>query len=1352
MPTEVFSAAGSFDWEVPAGITSITVKAWGAGGSHSSVGAGQDGGGGGYVTAELPVTAGETLTVVVGDGGRAASGSSGGASAISPGGNGGRGGGGGASGLLRASTRLLIAPGGGGGGATGAGGPGGGLVGATGGAPSGGGGGTQSTGGTGTGGGSDGTSSSGGNGVVTVGAGGGGGYYGGGGSGFAGGGWGGAGGGSALVPAGGSTVPGSGANAGNNGDPDYAGNAGRGGISTALNGMPGRIVIIYEDPSIDADAAISDAGETLEASGDLAIAGDAGIGDAGETVEAAGNLIIAGSVTADSGETMAATGELLISGAGVADDAGEALGATGELPLDGLAAIDDAGETLAAGGALSERVATAALQDAGETIGATGDLPLEGAADLEDAGEALAAAGELPLEGAAAIEDAGETVASAAIFWDRSGVTAIEDAGEAVAAAGDPIIGGAAAAEDAGEAMAAAAELEVAAEAAIADAGEVLTADAALAIGGAAAIADAGEAMAAEGALLILGTAAVEDAGETVAGAGAFLAVGDAAVTDAGESLAAEGGTSVEGAGAVEDAGERLGDGPASPLRYYLAELDYYDVDAGEVRTYYATDGRGLATGPDDEPANVFYEPVLQLPDGVIYGRSVFGDGLTAGASQIEIADGIGLLNADGALDWMLAHGWDARGFRLYRIQEGQARDKAVLILSLVTEQLLPVLEMGAGSGDARMVVRLKDPLATFDVPFAAEKYLGTNVGPAGLEGTADDIKGLPKEDLYGKVFEVPARLVNASLLIYSVATGAVAQIAAVYDSGVELEAEGDVATLGELEAASPSSGAYVTCIAAGKVKLGASPAGAITADVEGTAEPVNTNDVVHFVGGGGQNQWLSRTSDDGPVIPNAPEGDRVSFTVSMWIRPDNVGNRWPWSAGYTADSEYHQFALRYQTDGRLFLYQAVDTSARVSASYSGFAADEWMHVLGSYRVLPGGSFGGIPSLQLAINGTLVSTGTSSFPTSFIWRDLEHFLVGRDSSFAAFNEYNGGMAEFFFILGHADDLTDPDAIAKFIDGDGYPADLGPNGGRPFSALPHVYLRGGPERFPLNLGTAGRFEVIDGPLERADSSPYPELVPGPGGIVTAPAIIRRAALDRVQWPADRIDETAFAAAELAAPEDVGIWVGTEQSVRDVLDEVAQSAAVAWWVRATGDLAAARFDLPVGPPVMWLDEGNLIELEALPIYDLGYGTPVHSVVVERRKIYSVQDGNGLAGSVDAERKAYLAQEYRRGDPVQDRTILVPHPSSPELVIRTLITNDADADAFAADRLDLYRRRLYRWRARTPLAGRALHVDLMDTVGLRMGRFAHQGGRLYRVLGHRPAWRAGWLELDIWGGVAA
>ncbi len=301
-----FSSSGTFD--VPAGVTEITVKAWGAGGGGGGCDRGTpvvggDGGGGGFITGTISVTPLETLTIDVGTGG------SGGTGGSNQGGDGG--GGGGYSALRRGSNYLFVAGAGGGGGgsddnssgagdAGGAGGAGGGTIGAdgidsgNGDAAPGGAGGTQLAGGAGGDGpdddGSDGSSLTGGDGGGDGGAGTAGGSPGGGdggdnngagddmgGGGGGGAGWYGGGGGAnyndadpdgAAGGGGGSSwattsatsvsnIAGSGTTAASSTDSNYADSAGAGGTGGQNNndagnaGNSGRVVILYDIPPKD---------------------------------------------------------------------------------------------------------------------------------------------------------------------------------------------------------------------------------------------------------------------------------------------------------------------------------------------------------------------------------------------------------------------------------------------------------------------------------------------------------------------------------------------------------------------------------------------------------------------------------------------------------------------------------------------------------------------------------------------------------------------------------------------------------------------------------------------------------------------------------------------------------------------------------------------------------------------------------------------------------------------------------------------------------------------------------------------------------------------------------------------
>jgi hypothetical protein len=103
-PNVVFDTPGEYVFSVPAGVTELSVRMWGAGGQGGNQ-LGASGGGGAFVEATLPVTPGAQLDIWVAAGGTGTPGQ--------------LGNGGGASFVRSGASELLVAAGGGGGGSDG---------------------------------------------------------------------------------------------------------------------------------------------------------------------------------------------------------------------------------------------------------------------------------------------------------------------------------------------------------------------------------------------------------------------------------------------------------------------------------------------------------------------------------------------------------------------------------------------------------------------------------------------------------------------------------------------------------------------------------------------------------------------------------------------------------------------------------------------------------------------------------------------------------------------------------------------------------------------------------------------------------------------------------------------------------------------------------------------------------------------------------------------------------------------------------------------------------------------------------------------------------------------------------
>ncbi|HBG07663.1 MAG: hypothetical protein A2075_09065 [Geobacteraceae bacterium GWC2_58_44] len=242
-----------------------------------------------------------------------------------------------------------------------------------------------------------------------------------------------------------------------------------------------------------------------------------------------------------------------------------------------------------------------------------------------------------------------------------------------------------------------------------------------------------------------------------------------------------------------------------------LVEITAYTGAGTEILRYCT--GTGTVVGGN------FYAPRIANPGSI--KTTLFADGTTSGESELGYGEVV-LVNSDGGLDAILDYGLDGRPIVIKRVLGGVV----LLLMSCTMEQ--PVVTTDDVS------IRIKDPQALFEVPVQLNKYAGTNVLPAGLEGT-DDIKGKEKPLLFGPAFNATPERVNTSRLIYQGNDGALQSIPCVYDKGVPLQAGANYASAAEMEATAPLPGQYRCWLGGGYFRLGSSPAGQVTFDgVEG--------------------------------------------------------------------------------------------------------------------------------------------------------------------------------------------------------------------------------------------------------------------------------------------------------------------------------------------------------------------------------------------------------------------------------------------------------------------------------------------------------------------------------------
>ena len=223
---------------------------------------------------------------------------------------------------------------------------------------------------------------------------------------------------------------------------------------------------------------------------------------------------------------------------------------------------------------------------------------------------------------------------------------------------------------------------------------------------------------------------------------------------------------------------------------------------------------RGFISEPNaSDPNRLFLGRVtnpLQFETSILSG-----DGFSGGNQSFG---GIDIVNADGRLDRFFAYHWSGR--------------RVVVKAGALNFQYDQFATIFAGSidnleaDDGRIILTVRDNRAKTDKVVRAALYGGTG----GLDGD-DTLAGTQKPLCYGVVKNAAPVLVNYAMQVYQVHDGAIATVDAVRDRGIVLENGGDVA---DITTANPGPSQYMTQLSGGYIRLGSTPAGLVTADVQG--------------------------------------------------------------------------------------------------------------------------------------------------------------------------------------------------------------------------------------------------------------------------------------------------------------------------------------------------------------------------------------------------------------------------------------------------------------------------------------------------------------------------------------
>ena len=229
-------------------------------------------------------------------------------------------------------------------------------------------------------------------------------------------------------------------------------------------------------------------------------------------------------------------------------------------------------------------------------------------------------------------------------------------------------------------------------------------------------------------------------------------------------------------------------------------------------------------------PAGRFIEGRVIQP-GLIE-RSMYGAGRLRGASPVA-GGAIVLANADGALDEILGYSFDGQVFYVQELNLATMAAKYTICQGYLEQ---PTWDEETITFQCRSIAH------ALDINLLEEKYAGTNALPTGIEGTPNDIGGLPKPVLLGTCYNVMPVQVNTSKKIYQldgVRGLRPAYTLTVFDKRAVImeDSAGDYTDQADMEANSPATGKYRVWPAGGCFRINFTPVGMLTCDVMNPAD-----------------------------------------------------------------------------------------------------------------------------------------------------------------------------------------------------------------------------------------------------------------------------------------------------------------------------------------------------------------------------------------------------------------------------------------------------------------------------------------------------------------------------------
>lgn len=224
-------------------------------------------------------------------------------------------------------------------------------------------------------------------------------------------------------------------------------------------------------------------------------------------------------------------------------------------------------------------------------------------------------------------------------------------------------------------------------------------------------------------------------------------------------------------------------------------------------------------------------EALPTLKTGLLLGQQLFSSNLLTGSVTVDVGK-IVIDNVSGGLDYLEDYIFDGQSAELYLLEDESS--------PLPADPDFVYRITNAEFSLETVTIHISSARMDLQVPMQPESFTSEIVSDplTDFEGSGD-VRGSKKPILIGLCYGVPVACLNSFHLIYASNydrngnRGAITAVYGVFDKGGKLTFSANYSDLTALIAAVVPGGHYATCLDEGLIKLGTSPKGLVTADLE---------------------------------------------------------------------------------------------------------------------------------------------------------------------------------------------------------------------------------------------------------------------------------------------------------------------------------------------------------------------------------------------------------------------------------------------------------------------------------------------------------------------------------------